>query len=322
MKPQHLLATFVFLFSLSSLASVNNEKVGVLLLAHGGKHASWDESVTSATNKLRQKYIVEVAFGMADPVRMQTGIDKLETQGVTKIVVVPLFISSYSPIIRQNEFLLGFRKSLADPPLLMRHYKDSAKNKKHSSDHSYVQNEASQLNDKLDLPVLEPLKFKAELILTKPLDSHPLVAEILFERIIELSVEPEVETVLVVAHGPDSEEDNLNWLKAISELIEQLRILQADKSLEFKQIYGMTVRDDADTEIYAKAKAQFRAKVSQSAVDGDAIVIPLLLSQGGVEARYVKRLEGLDYKWSGKTLLPHPNITKFIQVSVENALED
>ncbi len=168
---------------------------------------------------------------------------------------------------------------------------------------------------------LKPLNYKSEIILTKPLDDHSLVAEIIFDRISELSVNPKNETILIVAHGPNKEQDNKNWIKTIDSLVNQIRTIQLNKGEKFKQLFGLTVRDDANHAIYEQAKEQFRTLVSQSGKDGDVIVIPLLLSQGGVEARYVKRLEGLNYKWSGKTLLPHPNITKFIQASVENALK-
>lgn len=318
-----LLIIVTFLIFASSNAIAGSNKVGVLLLAHGGKHASWDESVNNATAKLSQNYIVEVAFGMADPKRMQTGIDNLESQGVAKIVVVPLFISSYSPIIRQNEYLLGIRDTLADPPMLMSHYSKADTYAMNSTEHESAPKVSSHHKSNDTAPIkLEQLKLSTELILTKPLDAHPLVAEILFERISELSVNPQVETVLIVAHGPSAEEDNQDWLRAIDELTDQLVILQANKSGDFKEIYGMTVRDDAKTEIYDEAKEKLRAKVSESSVGGNTIVIPLLLSQGGVEARYLERLEGLTFKWSGKTLLPHPNITEFIQLSVDTALSN
>ncbi len=284
------------------------EKVGVLILAHGGRHSSWDETVNNATEALKRSYLVEVAFGMANPKSMQAGIDKLESQGATKIVVVPLFISSYSPIIRQNEYLLGLRESLADPPLLMPGM--GADN----STAGMAMGASSEMS-------MQPLRFKAEIILTKPLDAHPLVAEILHERIAELSANPANETILIVAHGPNKEEDNRNWVKTMEKLTDQIREKQQRKGARFKQIFALTVRDDADTAVYEQAKEHLRTLVYQAGKDGDVIVIPLLLAQGGVEARYVKRLTGLAYKWSGKTLLPHPNITRFIQVSVENALQ-
>jgi len=297
---------------LHSSFSMKSDKVGVLILAHGGKHSTWDEAVNNATEALKENYVVEVAFGMANPTTMQAGIDKLESQGVTKIVVVPLFISSFSPIIRQNEYLLGFRNTLADPPMMMYHgggYDDQPK----ESDHSMK----SSTHKKMEL---KPLTYKSEIILTKPLDDNAFVASIIFDRINELSSSPENETVLIVAHGPSNEADNKNWVKTSDNIAEQIRIMQSKKGNKFKQIFSLTVRDDADEAIYEQAKEQFRSLVYQSGKDGNVIVIPLLLSQGGVEERYVKRLEGLDYKWSGKTLLPHPNITKFIQLAVQNAL--
>lgn len=323
--------SIVIVLSLVTLAmgssfTIPKEKTGVLILAHGGKHSSWDEAVKNATQALQKEYVVEMAFGMANPTTMQAGINRLESQGVTKIVVVPLFISSYSPIIRQNEYLLGFRDKLADPPMLMMHHGDSESKTESSNDAthggSHEDTPHKMEKDASKKVELEPLKFKSKILLTKPLDDNPLVAKIIYDRIAELSVNPTNETVLLVAHGPGKEEDNKNWLKEIDSLADQIRALQAEKGNKFRQIFGLTVRDDADAAIYEQAKEQLRSLVYQSGKDGDVIVIPLLLSQGGVEARYVKRLEGLTYKWSGKTLLPHPYITQFIQESVEDALKN
>src|SRR5688572_11714371 len=108
------------------------EKVGVLVLAHGGSE-SWNQLVIDATRPVGKQYPVEVAFGMALPRTMQEGIDKLESQGVTKIVVVPLFVSSYSFIIRQSEYLLGKRDVLADPPMVMDHSAGSQHGSTHGS---------------------------------------------------------------------------------------------------------------------------------------------------------------------------------------------
>ncbi len=293
--------------------------VGVLILAHGGKYMSWDETVKEAISHLKEEYYVEVAFGMANPETMQEGIDKLEAHRVKQIVVVPLFISSYSPIIRQNEYLLGLRDKLADPPMLMHHPPVDAVADSHGGGHAMHDhsNHDHHSDEEVDL---EQLKFTAEIILTKPLNSHPLVAKTVFDRINELSENPANETILIVAHGPNDEEDNKNWIKEIDKIADQIRDLQAEKGDAFKQIFGLTVRDDANQDIYDQAKEQLRTLVYQAGKNGEVIVIPLLLSQGGVEERYVKRLEGLEYKWDGKTLLPHPNIGEFIELSVKEAL--
>jgi sirohydrochlorin ferrochelatase len=302
-KQNYFVIIFISLLALNSIRLIAQDKVGVLVLAHGGS-SSWDETVIKAVEPLKNDYPVEIAFGMAVPRAMQEGINKLETEGVNKIVVAQLFISSYSPIIRQNEYLLGIRKELADEPMLMDHSAGA-----HSNHHSMNNTNAIEL---------KPLNFNAEIFLAKPLDDHPLVSDIVYERIMELSNSPENETVILVAHGPNDEEDNRMWVKTLDNIADQVRA----KNKDFKNIFCMTVRDDAPEEIYEMAKENLRNIVNQASKDGNAIVVPILLSQGGIEKGIVKRLEGLEYEWSGKTLLPHENITDFLNTSVKSALKD
>jgi len=317
------------LFAGSILAFTKIERTGVLVLAHGG-NKNWDDTVNAATALVRKQYPVEVAFGMASPKSMQRGVDRLESQGVTKIVVVQLFISSHSPIVRQNEYLLGVRAKLADAPMLMDHSKMmrtarsmKADNTKmsHSKMERVKKKKTRSMSGMKEKAMLHQLRIKAKIVLTKPLDDHPLVVKTISDYVAELSKNPNNETIVLVAHGPNAEKDNKNWIETMNSIIEQMRTAQNAKGKKFKQIFSLTVRDDAPKPIYEQAKAHLRSLVYQAGKDGDVIVIPLLLARGGVEARFVKRLHGLDYKWSGKTLLPNVNISKFIQTSVKNAVE-
>lgn len=315
-KKNNTTKTFVALFVIL-ISSINTnqlsaqDKIGVLVLAHGSPQTTWDNAIENSIKPIKKKYTTEIAFGMANPISMQSAIDKLERKGVDTIIVVQLFVSSYSPIIRQNEYLLGLRDSLADAPMLMMHHamaKTSMEGNEGKTHHNSQPQELAQLD------------IKTHIILTKPLDDHALVADILFDRIQALSKNPSNETVLIVAHGPNSADDNEKWVSVIESLGNQIKRKQALKGQGFKDIKGLTVRDDADPEIYEKAKQSFRNEVIKADEKGDAIVIPLLLSQGGVESRYLKRLEGLNFIWSGETLLPHPNVSEFIKLRVENAL--
>jgi sirohydrochlorin ferrochelatase len=291
----------------SDQASENTKKTGVLILAHGSRDTTWTNNVYEATRSISEDYTVEVAFGMANPFSMQPAIDSLESKGIEQIVVVPLFVSSYSPIIRQNEYLLGFRDSLADAPMPpMRHE---------------MTDEMMAKMDHMEHFELKPLKVNAEVKMTTPLDDHQLVAEILMDRIAAVSDDPSEETLLLVAHGPVSDQDNNNWLAAIDNLSSQIKEMQAEQGGEaFYNIVSHTVRDDASKEVYDQAKEEFRTLVIEANKHGEAIVIPLLLSKGGVERRYLTRLEGLEYTWGGEALLPHDNISRFIEESVHNAL--
>jgi len=60
--------------------------------------------------------------------------------------------------------------------------------------------------------------------------------------------------------------------------------------------------------------------VRQLSANGDVIVVPLLISQGGVEKRILRRLEGLTFRWNGKTILPSEKITEFLESRIGEAV--
>lgn len=347
MKTINIFSTVLISFILlgSHFIALNAQnKIGVLVLAHGGNE-NWNKTVNETVEPLKKNFEVEVAFGMADPKTMQAGIDNLENKGVDKIVIVPLFISSFSPIIRQNEYLLGLRKELADEPMIMEHSSgnpysgksgqalretnnlqmnnsNSGMHGNNSADSSdnHTEHSNHSMNHGNHKVELHPLHFKSKIVLTKALDDNLLVTEIIADRIKELSKSPQDETVILVAHGPNDENDNKNWVNTMENIAGKLRE-KFSRENEFRNIFCTTVRDDAPKEIYEMAKENLRSLVRQASKDGSVIVIPLLLSGGGVEKGIVKRLVGLNYVWNGRTLLPDTKITEFIKQSVENSQE-
>ncbi len=319
-----LLTLFFMAIPAISGYSTPAEKVGVLILAHGGSE-EWNQLIVEAAKSIGQKYPAEVAFGMALPRTIQEGIDKLETQGVTKIVVVPLFISSHSFIIRQTEYLLKKRNVLADPPMVMDHSSPAGHGSAHGApanahDSAPMNHGSGHGGHSQESSTLAQLNFKSEIVITRALDDHPLVADILYSRLKELSTKPANETVIIVGHGPNEEADNIQWVKAMESLAAQVQQRQKQDGVASKLILSVTVRDDANKEIYDQAKEHLRSMVRQAGQQGEVIVLPLFLSRGGVEQGIVKRLEGLNYKWSGKTLLPDPKLNEFIEVSVKSAI--
>lgn len=288
------------------------DKKGVLVMAHGGS-LTWENTILNAVAPIKNKYITEVAFGMADPSTLQEAINKLEFQGVTTIVVVPLFISSHSPILRQAEFLFGFRQELADEPMVMNHGGSSANgshSEHNSSNNSYTGEEETVVS-------LDPIVFKSKIILTNCLDADSLVAATLFNNVKKFSKNPEQETILLVAHGPNDDFDNDKWLVSLDSLTKQMMTLQKlETGKEFKAIQFTTVRDDANKKVYNEAKQKARSIVETANSEGNCIVVPLVLSTGGIEKGIQKRLEGLNYTWVDLALLPSDNITKFIEQAI------
>lgn len=320
-----LITLCLFFICASDFVAQSTERVGVLVLAHGGS-SSWQKAVEDAIKPIQSRFTVAIAFGMAEPSSIEVGLKQLKTQSVDKVVVVPLFISTHSPIIRQTEYLLGFRTELADEPMLAHNHNHSnVRDAQENCEHHTTQprtKEFKEVHHHKSATKLEPIKVSQKLIFAKPLDAHPLIAEILSERVLELSSKPDSETIVLVAHGPNDEFDNRGWIESMENLSEQMKEIFGNKGKRFKQIFCVTVRDDAPTEIFEQAKENLRNIVRQAGKDSDVLVVPLLLASNGAERKIVARLEGLKYKWNGKALLPHPNITKFIEQSIETALAD
>src|SRR3989442_9151194 len=112
-----LIIVLFFLCSnaLLGAAPAGSLESGVLILAHGHKE-DWNRQVEELTARL--PFPTAVAFGMAHKNAIAGGISSLEERGVRNIVVIPLYVSSYSPIIRASAYLLGLRRQ-APPELEM-----------------------------------------------------------------------------------------------------------------------------------------------------------------------------------------------------------
>ncbi|TLD42915.1 MAG: hypothetical protein JETT_0815 [Candidatus Jettenia ecosi] len=286
-----------------ALSAVAQPKtIGVLVLAHGAHHGhgekgsghvhgeqppeeipSWNASVLKAVKPLKDTYPLEVAFGMADPETIKEAVHKLEEKGVSVVIVVPLFISSHSPIIGNSRYILGLQKELP-----------------------YT----------TDVKSLPRLESKLRFSMTEALNDSPLVAEILLERSRELSTNPAKETVILVGHGPNDENENKLWLDDMQKLAAYVR-----EKGGFKEVKVATWRSDAPKEIKDKAIYELRTMVRASGEDGRVIIIPHLISSGGVENEIVEALKGLTYIFNGKTLLPHENITRWIEKQVEEDIQ-
>lgn len=221
----------------------------------------------------------EVAFGMATKGNIQKSVNSLVARGVTEIVAVPLFVSSHSSVITATAYLLGLRKDA--PPELALYAK---------MDHGHSAHHARQAEDANFFPTT-PVKSQVPFRLTAALDSHAIVAEILLSRALSISRESRREVVVLVAHGPVSDDDNAKWLADMALLVQRMK-----KVSRFQRIEYLTVRDDAPEPIRSQATAELRSVVERASTQGhQVLVVPLLLSYGGIEEGIKKRLEGLSF---------------------------
>ncbi len=276
--------------------AASSSQTGVLLMAHGGSK-DWNGKVQSVADDVNKQMPTEVAFGMADRATLQAGIDKLTARGVTEIVAVPLFVSSHSSVIESTKYLLGLRpdapKELAD--LAMDHDMPGMGSQKAA-------------DSATPTPLPQPVKSSVPIHMTPALDHHPIVADILSDRAAAIAKDPVHDVIVLVAHGPNDDQENAEWLADMAALA---KLIAAHTS--YARVDYVTVRDDADAPVRDRATAELR-KAAQSADDGGyhVFIVPLLLSYGGIENGVRQRLDGVDHTFSPQALLPDPRIAQWV----------
>jgi sirohydrochlorin ferrochelatase len=280
------LSTLVLLGCL--LPGVADAGRGLLLLAHGTHShggqgdaaSSWNRNVETLAAELDTELPTEVAFGMANPESIQAAIDRLERRGVREIATVPLFVSSHSPIIDNFRYILGLRDRLAETTSLRR---------------------------------LEQIQTTSRVAFTAAMDDHPLIGGILLDRALALTQKPGTTHVVLIAHGPNDPGEDRQWLQNLEAHAALLR-----KAGGFRSTSVLTHRNDAPPEVKSRARAAFRQMVAEAGRAGEVIVLPVLLSAGGIEQEVKADLEGLSFRFAAP-LMPHPNIRRWVEAQLQAA---
>lgn len=298
----NVLVALVVGLGLSVSAQQSVPKAGILLLAHGGA-AQWNERVNAVAAAADQSQPTEVAFGMASRASIQDAIDKLAARGVTEIVAVPLFVSSHSSVITSTEYLLGLR---ADAP------KDLAVfAKMNHGSHGMPEAVDHSAHGAPAVDPASPVKTTMKIRMAPALNRHPLIGAIVADRARSISITPEKEAVILVAHGPVPDEDNRRWLEDMAVLAEQTKASAAYAMVDY-----LTVRDDAGPAMREAATRELREKVqAQLALGRRVLIVPHLMSFGGIEQGVRKRLEGLEYTMSEQALMPDDRILQWVLTS-------
>lgn len=288
----------VVLFTVAA-ARLASADTGVLLLAHGGQ-AEWNARVKALAAKVNATKPTEVAFGMATRANLQQAVDRLVVRGVTEIVAVPLFVSSWSSVITSTEYLLGQR---AEAPAALAAF---ARMSHGSGDGAPADAHGAHAAPAGDgrTPVKSPVPIR----MTPALNDHPIVAEILASRARAAGNDPASESLVIVAHGPNEEEDNRRWLADMASLSRRLGAIEKFASVDY-----LTVRDDAPKPVWEKAKAELRGIVEKRTTEGRRVVIvPLLISFGGIEKGLRERLDGLTYTMAHSGLMPDDRLVDWV----------
>lgn len=163
---------------------------GVLVISHGSREEDWVKLVDGAVAQATLPDSVPIVSAYLEIVEgrlIQDGIDQLESQGVTDLIVVPLFASSGSVHVDEIRYALG------------------------------VQAEPTLPTD------LQRFRVNARVHWTAVMDDHPYIVEALLDKIRPLSADPAQEVLLVVGHG--SQEDGFYdaWRTVLERLADKLQ---------------------------------------------------------------------------------------------------
>ncbi|WP_025677451.1 sirohydrochlorin chelatase [Paenibacillus massiliensis] len=243
---------------------------GILIIGHGSMTASWVAQVDEVAGRLQLPAGVPAVVAFLEQVEgrsIQDGIDRLEEQGVTDMLVVPFFVSSGSTHVDEIGYALGTK---AEP------------------------------EKETDL---EPFRIQARVYWGNPIDAGPAVAEIVWSKARPLSVDPEREVILLVGHGSVHDGFRQRWESGMASLMADVAA-QSGIQTDFALLNPLSVRD----------RIVYWTEERGMAV----IVAPLFLSSGYfTDVVIPRKMEGLNYRYNGEALLPHPLLTAWLQEQVD-----
>jgi sirohydrochlorin ferrochelatase len=190
------------------------KRYGVLVISHGSRSREWVRLVDEAVEAVRLPEPMPVCSAFLEVVEgrlIQDGIDRLEAEGVTDLIAVPLFVSSGSTHMDEIAYALGVQEK----PLL-------------PTD-------------------LVPFRRRASVRLCAPLDDDPEAAGIVYEKLRPLSVSPDREIVILTGHGSDEDGFRERWKEGLHRLAGRLGGLggfaAADYATLLPDTLGGKVRD-------------------------------------------------------------------------------
>ena len=277
---------------------------GILVLAHGGS-PEWNGRVTELAAKVNATRPTEVALGMATRANIQDAVDKLIARGVTEIVAVPLFVSSWSTVITATEYLLGLR---AEAPAALAVFAKMNHAPAAAPATTATAHDAHAGHSTAPSDGTTPIKSPVPVRMTAALNDHPIVAEILSSRARAISREPAKEALIVVAHGPTEDDDDRRWLTDMGSLASRMKQTERFASLEY-----LTLRDDAPKPVRDAATARLREIVQREVSAGRRVlIVPLLISFGGIEKGLRERLDGLPYTMAEAALMPDDRLATWV----------
>lgn len=259
---------------------IDQRKIGIVFMNHGSTYY-YNEKVRQVARPLAEKYKLEYAMSMGDPLLIQQAVDRLEARGATHIILLRVFSLARS-FKEKIEYILGLNDALAE------------------------NNRMGRLPDRV--------RSSAVFYTIGGVEDDPLFAEVLLERALSISQRPEEETVILVAHGLGDDQGDEHWRAILRSLASQMQEMAETK---FKEIKAATWREDWPDK-RTQAVAEVRTLIQQAQQNGGrALVVAARLEGNDPGDEF---LAGIDFLYNEEGFSGHPNFSKWIAQEIEAAV--
>jgi hypothetical protein len=245
---------------------------GILILAHGVNDFA-DQILFNDVEPLTQNYTTSIAFGMSmmTSKHISCALVQMQEKDLDVIHVIPLTESPYNTLIRQWRYAFGLEPT-----------------------YTYA-----------DIEIIDNAKIN----FLEPINDHVYAREIVYEHAMEISKDPQQETVIIVAHGPIDAADNAKQLQIMQNIAEHIQ----DKG-NFHSVLPLSLQDDADPDTRSENVMRFRDLVEKNSTQGRrTLVVTDLMSSEGIQSRIKKDLDGLEYAFNEKGIVSHPLFIEWVK---------
>ncbi len=243
----------------------------------------WENAICAVIdelNRIKKSPIpVEVGFGMTAVASFQHGVDRLVNSGMTKLRIIPLYISSYSDVIREQKEIFGLQP-----------FRDGHE------------------HGRVVIP-----KAVTNVIYENALDDAIELSRALIQRARELARVPQYEELILVGHGPNRYDDDQMWVRNFNIHNQRIQDELMKTRSHFAVVHAITVQDDAPQDVREAKTRALRQLVAQATQRGHkALILPVLIAPGSIENGILARLRGLNFEYVGHMLTPDPEITAWV----------
>ncbi len=140
------------------------------------------------------------------------------------------------------------------------------------------------------------------------MDGDALVSRILGDELAPYVKTAAGQSVVLVAHGPNEESENEQWLRCLRA---HARRLQERYGL--RRVEVATLRDDAPRAVREAATEKLRELVRSASTDSKVLALPVLISVGHIQQQIEKRLSGLEFTMVEGGLANHPLAAEWVR---------